>query len=191
MANPTCCCCFSLRCVNHITGDLQWAHIRIMTPINLVMLIVGLVGAWKRKASYIRISALYELALFTYNMGDITYDLVTTSAGDICKGLYAAKETTDSVNAEEFCESHIFFYMFLLVFVFMMGPFIILDLMLVITLYRYASYITNQEYSEQQRYALPSEKSEGVSSASLTTRIFLRKRAHQSVSDNQANPPTV
>ena len=60
-------------------------------------------------------------------MGDITYDLVTTSVSDVCKGLYAAKQTTDSINAEEFCESHIFFYMLMLVFVCMMGPFIILD----------------------------------------------------------------
>lgn len=63
--------------------------------------------------------------------------------------------------------------------------------MLVITLYRYALYITNQEYDEQQRYALPNEKSEGVSSAPLTTRIFLRKRANQSIAYNQEKIPTV
>lgn len=63
--------------------------------------------------------------------------------------------------------------------------------MLVITLYRYALYITNQEYHEQLRYALPNEKSEGVSSAPLTTRIFLRKRANQSIADNQEKIPTV
>lgn len=60
-----------------------------------------------------------------------------------------------------------------------------------ITLYRYALFITNQEYSEQQRYAFSNEKTEGVSSASLTTRIFLRKRTNQFIADNQASQVTV
>ncbi|KAI7875210.1 hypothetical protein K492DRAFT_183044 [Lichtheimia hyalospora FSU 10163] len=97
---------------------------------------------------------------------------------EVCKATIAAEGAIDT-STETFCESSLFFHFSVLFHAYLMA---------VITLYRYALFITDQEYNEQQQCdGVLTQKTQGVSSASFTTRIFLRKRAHASIGNNQAN----
>lgn len=67
--------------------------------------------------------------MFIYHAGDLLYYFMTTNVGDLCKEHYAdkTKDAYDTASMEQFCESPLFFYFFIIVFVCTMGPMITLD----------------------------------------------------------------
>lgn len=82
--------------------------------------------------------------MFIYHTGELLYDFMTTTVGDICKEQFANRHSpTDTESVEEFCNSPLFFYLFILVFVCMMGPFVILDVSEIVKCLRCWILLTN------------------------------------------------
>lgn len=70
--------------------------------------------------------------MFIYHTGDLVYDFMTTTVADICKEQFANKHSTDPESVEAFCDSPLFFFFFVLVFVCMTGPFVLLDVSVIV-----------------------------------------------------------